>query len=116
LIPKSLTKIVEALNEKKAVDIQLLDMREVVSYTDYVLICTATSSTHSNALIDHVEEMVKEEIKPVYRNSSKDKSWLILDYGDIVVHVFAESARLFYDLERLWGDAKRINGSKLNLS
>jgi ribosome-associated protein len=116
LIPKAVIKIIEALDEKKAVNIQLLDMRDVVSYTDYVLICTATSSTHSNSLIDNVEENVKNEIKPIYRNNSKDKSWLILDYGDVIVHVFAESARLFYDLERLWGDAKRINLANLNLS
>jgi ribosome-associated protein len=116
LIPPSLIKIILALDEKKAVDIQLLDMRAVVSYADYILICTATSSTHSNALVDNVEENVKDEIKPIYQNNSKDKSWLILDYGDIVIHVFSESARLFYDLERLWGDAKRINWANLNLS
>jgi len=116
LIHSSLIKIILALDEKKAVDMQILDMRGVVSYTDYILICTATSSTHSNALVDYVEENVKNEIKPIYRNNSKDKSWLILDYGDIVIHVFSESARLFYDLERLWGDAKRIKLENLNLS
>ena len=112
MIPKGVAKIIEALDEKKAVNIQLLDMRDVVSYTDYVLICTATSSTHSIALIDNVEERVKEEMKPIYRNNIKDKTWLILDYGDIIVHVFGESARLFYDLERLWGDAKRLHSGK----
>ncbi len=112
MIPKLIIKIIEALDDKKAVNIQLLDMREVVSYTDYVLICTATSTTHSGALMDHVEESVKDDIKPVYRTNTKDKTWLILDYGDIIVHVFAESARLYYDLERLWGDAKRLNWGK----
>jgi len=112
LIPKSVVKIIEALDDKKAVNIQLLDMRDVVSYTDYVLICTGTSTTHSGALVDHVEESIKEDMKPVYRTNTKDKTWLILDYGDIIVHVFAESARLYYDLERLWGDAKRLNWGK----
>ena len=65
MIPKEVAKIIEALDEKKAVNIQLLDMRDIVSYTDYVLICTATSTTHSGALMDHVEESVKEEIKPI---------------------------------------------------
>jgi ribosome-associated protein len=105
--------MIEFLEDKKAVNIQLLDMRDVVSYADYLLICTGTSTTHSNALADHIEDSLSHEIKPVYRNPTKDKSWLILDYGDVIVHVFSESARLFYDLERLWEDAKRVDLSKL---
>ena len=112
MIPKTIVKMINALEEKKAVDIKLLHMIEVVNYTDYILICTGTSSTHIGALVDNVEDSVLGEIKPIYRNLSKDKSWLILDYGDIIVHVFNESARMFYDLERLWGDAKQIDWSK----
>jgi ribosome-associated protein len=93
-------------------NIQVLDMRDVVSYTEYIVVCTGTSTTHGGALIDSVEDAVKPELKPMYRNPVKDKSWLVLDYGDVIVHVFSESARLFYDLERLWGDAKRIDWAK----
>ncbi|HTA76864.1 MAG TPA: ribosome silencing factor [bacterium] len=113
LIPHTVAQMIEALDEKKAADILLLDMRDIASYTDYILICTATSSTHSNALIDNVEEHVRHAIKPIYRNSSKDKNWLILDYGEAVVHVFNETSRMYYDLERLWGDAKRIDWAKI---
>lgn len=112
MIPKSVLKIVSALDEKKGINIQVLDMRDVVSYTEYIVVCTGTSTTHGSALIDTVEDSVKPELKPMYRNPVKDKSWLVVDYGDVIVHVFSESARLFYDLERLWGDAKRIDWSK----
>jgi len=113
LIPKTVVQMVRALNDKKAVDIQLLDMREIVYYTDYLLICTATSSTHADALADNVEEGVQDDLKLLYRNPSKDNSWLILDFGDVILHVFSGSARLFYDLEQLWGDAKRVDLSKI---
>jgi ribosome-associated protein len=105
--------MVKALDEKKGLAIHLLDMREVVSYTDYVIICSATSVTHTNALIDNVEDQSRPEMKPIYRNSAKDKNWMILDYGEVVVHVFNETARAYYDLERLWGDAKRVDLSKV---
>jgi ribosome-associated protein len=113
LIPKTVAKMIAALDEKKAVDISLLNMSDVVNYTDYILICTGTSTTHIGALVDTVEESVQKELKPIYQNRAKDKSWLILDYGEIVVHVFSESARIFYDLERLWGDAKKLDWSKM---
>ncbi len=109
VIPSTVKKMIEALDEKKGVNIQVMDMREVVSYTDYIVLCTGTSVTHANALIDNVEDQVRAEMKPIYRNASKDKNWLILDYGEVVVHVFSETARAYYDLERLWEDAKRVH-------
>ncbi len=112
LIPPAIVKIVKALDEKKGLAIHLLDMREVVSYTDYVVICTATSITHANALTDNVEEESKP-IKPIYRTSGKDKNWMITDYGEVVVHVFNDTPRAYYDIEQLWGDAKRVDLSKV---
>ncbi len=108
MIPEIIQKVHEALEDKKAVHIEVLDMKDIVSYTDYVVICSATSTTHSNALMDSVEEKLRPENKPIYRNTTKDKNWLILDYGEVVVHVFNETARHYYDLERLWGDAKKV--------
>ena len=113
MIPKTVAKMISFLEDKKAVDIKLLDMRDLVTYAEYLLICTGTSTTHSAALADHVEDSLSPDLKPVYRNPTKDKSWLVLDYGDVIVHVFSESARTFYDLERLWEDAKKVDLSKL---
>src|SRR6185369_9449165 len=83
----SVKKIVVALDDKKAIHVQVLDMRNLVTYTDFIIVCSGTSAPHMNALMEHVEEALADDMKPVYRNSSKDRNWLILDYVDVVVHV-----------------------------
>jgi ribosome-associated protein len=107
-----ISRIVKALEDKKGIHVQVLDMRPLVSYTDYLVLCTGSSFPHMNALVDNVEESLRTEMKPVHFNSSKDKDWIILDYGDVVIHVFSENVRSFYDLERLWCDAPRIAPGK----
>jgi len=98
--------ILRALQDKKAMDILVLDVRKVVSYADYMIICSGTSSTHVGALVSSVEDNLDSKEQPVYRNSSKDNSWWILDFVDVVVHIFNAETRIFYSLEELWGDAK----------
>jgi ribosome-associated protein len=105
--PETVEKIVKALEDKKAVDIQVLDIRGIVSYTDYLVICSGTSTTHVNALVENVVDEFPKKDGPVYVNPSKDNSWWILDFVDTVVHVFSEETRHYYDLERLWLDAKK---------
>jgi ribosome-associated protein len=105
--PETVEKIVQALEDKKAVDIQVLDIRGIVSYTDYLVICSGTSTTHVNALVESVVDGFPKSDGPVYVNPSKDNSWWILDFVDTVVHVFGEETRHYYDLERLWLDAKK---------
>lgn len=107
-LPDAVKKIILALEDKKGLDIQLLDVRNLVSYTDYLIICSGTSTTHVNALVDSVENAFVKGEGPVYVSPSRDDSWWILDFVDVVVHVFREAERKFYDLEQLWGDAKRI--------
>jgi len=105
--PEMVQKIIRALEEKKAVDIQVLDIRDIASYADYLVICSGTSTTHVSALVDNIVKVFSKQDGPVYLNSSKDNSWWILDFVDTVVHVFNETTRSYYDLERLWLDAKK---------
>lgn len=95
-----------SLEDLKAVDLRVLDLRKVASYTDLLVLCSGTSTTHIQALVRSVEEGTGE--RPVYRNSSPDDSWWILDYIDVVVHVIREDLRSFYNIETLWADAREI--------
>ncbi len=104
----TIEKIVSALEEKKGIDIQVLDVRGLISYTDYLILCTGTSSSHVGALVNNARETLPKGEGPVYVNPSKDDSWWILDFVDVVVHVFQEKERRYYDLEQLWSDAKKI--------
>lgn len=108
MIPSSIHQIVKALEDKKGINIRVLDVRDLVSYTDFLIVCTGSSRPHVGALISNVEDSILKGAKPIYVNTSKDDSWWILDFVDVVVHVFQEEARLFYDLERLWCDAKTV--------
>ena len=91
--------------EKLATDVRLLDLREIVSYTDYFVVCTGSNSRQTKAVTDHIVDRMRElgHSKPRRRESDVDGSWLLLDYVDVVVHVFTPEAREFYRLESLWG-------------
>ena len=87
----------------------VLDMRALVDYTDYFLILSGESNVQVRAIADAVEEdLEKAGIAPWHVEGREDGRWVLLDYSDLVVHVFLEEAREFYDLERLWGDAPRV--------
>jgi ribosome-associated protein len=99
--------IVNALEDKKAEDIILLDLKGITSFTDYFVICTATSNRMLNALADGVIEKTLEAYKRKARIEGKpDAGWLVVDYGDIVVHIFDEDLRRYYKLEELWKEGK----------
>ena len=91
--------------EKLATDVRLLDLREIVSYTDYFVVCTGSNSRQTKAVTDHIVDRMRElgHSKPRRRESDVDGNWLLLDYVDVVVHVFTPEAREFYRLESLWG-------------
>lgn len=98
-----------ALVAKRAVDPVLLDMREITLITDYFLICQGTSNVHIRALSEAVVEGLKEAgVRPWGVEGREAARWVLLDYGDVIVHIFAEEEREFYSLERLWGDAPRV--------
>lgn len=98
-----------AAESKKASDLQILDLREVTSFTDFFILCTASSGRQGQAIADEIGKQLKEQgEKPVSVEGYDPAEWILMDYGDFIVHIFSESARSYYDLERLWRHAKRV--------
>ncbi|GAB6109584.1 ribosome silencing factor [Fusibacter bizertensis] len=105
-------KIYSVLDDRKAHEIVVLSVKGISPIADYFIICTGTSSTHINALADYVEkEMVKEGIQIKHKEGKQQGGWLLLDYRDVVVHIFNSETREYYSLERIWNDAQRVNFS-----
>ena len=99
-----------AAAEKKAIEPVVLDLREIASFTDYFLIVSGANERQVQAISDEVVETLKKAGTPVMRTEGyKTAEWILLDYGDFVVHIFNEKARSFYDLERLWRESKRVS-------
>lgn len=99
--------ICKAASDKKASDIVIMDMRNLTSTTDYFVICSANTATQVRAIADNIEEeMAKAQIAFNHKEGYREGEWVLLDYGDMVAHVFMQEAREYYALERLWGDAK----------
>lgn len=93
--------------EKKAFDVQLLDLRKLTTMTDFFVLCSADSDTQVKAIVDHIrEKMKKRSVIPWHVEGYSQLRWVLMDYVDVVVHVFVKDAREFYNLEGLWGDAK----------
>jgi len=102
--------VTKALDSKKGMDIKLLKIDKVSSLADYFLICTGTSNTHVKTLCDYAEYSMDQLNEPLLgREGHRGNSWELLDYGSVVIHVFTDEARKFYDLERLWADAEQID-------
>ncbi len=96
--------------EKKALDLTVLDLREIASFTDYFVIATGTNRRQVQAISDEVVEQLKRSGTRAARvEGYQNAEWILVDYGDFVVHVFDEKARRFYDLERLWREASRVD-------
>ena len=106
---------VNALDSKKAKDIEVLHVGDITVMADYFVICSGTSNTQIRALGDEVEYQLKERLNlvPIHREGYQSASWVLLDYGFLIVHVFHREAREFYKLERLWADADRIDPDTL---
>jgi len=99
----------EAAAEKKAAGSVVLDLREIASFTDYFVITSGTNERQVQAISDGIVETLKKSGTPALRvEGYKTAEWILLDYGDFVVHIFDEKARRFYDLERLWRESKRV--------
>ena len=95
--------------DKKAVDLALLDVRTLSSVTDYFLVCSGRSTTHVRTISDAIRQELKADgIRPLHAEGRPDSGWVLLDYGDVLVHVFLEGTRAYYALERLWGDAPAV--------
>ena len=100
---------VQAAAEKKAIDIVVLDLREIASFTDYFVITSGTNERQVQAISDEVYETLKKAGSTAARvEGYKTAEWILLDYGDFIVHVFEQKSRSFYDLERLWRESTRV--------
>ena len=102
--------VLNAAGEKKAINSVVLDLREIASFTDYFVITSGTNERQVQAISDEVVETLKKAGTPVTRvEGYKSAEWILLDYGDFIVHIFEDKARKFYDLERLWRESKRVD-------
>ena len=107
-VKKKISLICDAASDRKAEDIVVLEMREKSSIGDYFVVMSAPSSVRVKAIVDHVEdELQKHGFRALHKEGAAEGHWVLMDYGDIVVHVFYHETRKFYSLETLWGDAPR---------
>ncbi len=97
-------------SEKKATDMLALDLREVASFTEFFILASGSNQRQVQAITDEIDEQLKKQLKrkPVRTEGYTTAEWVLMDYGDFIVHVFEQKAREFYDLERLWRDARHV--------
>jgi len=108
-------KIVHILDKKKATAVKALKINELTVIADYFIIATGTSGTHVRSLSEDVEDAVSNEFGIEPRNiEGKATGWILLDYGDVVLHLFTPESRNYYDLERLWSDAEELSFDDIN--
>ena len=101
---------VKALDSKKGKEIRLIRIDKITTLAEYFVICTGTSNTQINALGDEVEkELTEKGEEPLHREGYRGGTWVLMDFGCVVVHVFTQETRAFYNLERLWQDGKQVN-------
>ena len=101
---------IECASEKKAFNLTALDLREVASFTEFFVIASANNQRQVQAICDEIQEQLRDKLKSrvVRIEGYSSAEWVLLDYGDFIVHVFEQKAREFYDLERLWCDARKV--------
>ncbi len=109
-MPAQITRAIAAAEDKKAIDLVVLDLRKAAGFTDYFVICSATNTRQVRAIADAVmEALAADGAKPAHIEGYDRSEWVLLDYFDFIVHVFGTETRLFYGLERLWGNAERVD-------
>ncbi|HEY81661.1 MAG TPA: ribosome silencing factor [Anaerolineae bacterium] len=101
--------IVDLLDEKQAQDIVMLDIRQLAPFADYFVIATATSERQSKSLVEMLVDALREQrVKPLFIEGESPSGWQLLDYGEVIVHIFSPELRDYYRLEELWHDAKVV--------
>ena len=102
-------KIADLIFNKNGYDVNILDLRKVATFSDFFVICSADSDTQVKAISDEIDKNLRDEgIKCWHREGLTALSWVLMDYVDVVVHIFKKDAREFYNIEKLWGDARTI--------
>lgn len=105
-----------AATDKKAFDLVALEVTELTSYADGFLLCSAASDRQVGAVVDEIQRQLKEVgATPLHREGAGRADWVLLDFGDVVVHVFTEDRRAYYGLDSLWGDAPRLDDEELGV-
>jgi ribosome-associated protein len=113
-LPDQIERAARAAEAKKANDLLVLDLRKAAAFTDYFLICSATNARQIRAIADAiVEALAVDGAKPAHVEGYDRSEWVLLDYFDFIVHIFAAETRAFYGLERLWGSAERVELSAM---
>ena len=108
-IPSEIQRAIAAADDKKADDVVLLDLRQAAGFADYFLICSGGNPRQIRAIADAImEALVSDGARPAHVEGYQRSEWILLDYFDFVVHIFSPETRLFYSLERLWGNAERV--------
>lgn len=104
---------VTAAEDKKAIDPVVLKLVELTTFADYFVICSGNSARQVQAIADEIEDQLRQQkARPLNIEGYNNAEWILMDYGSVIVHVFSENSRRFYDLERLWRDAERIDLSQ----
>jgi ribosome-associated protein len=113
-LPADVLAAVRAAADKKAVDLRVLDLRSAAGFTDYFVVCSGTSGRQVRAIADSIlSALGGEDVKPAHIEGYDRSEWVLLDYFDFIVHIFVPETRAFYDLERLWGQAERVDDTSL---
>ena len=112
-----LNEIVQVADAKKADNVKILKIKEKSSVADYFVICSAGSAIQTRVIADEIEKQLKEKqnLEPTHREGFEKGRWILLDYGHIIVHIFTGEEREYYNLERYWGDAPRVELVDLDL-
>ena len=109
-LPDDVRRVVEAAQDKKAIDLIVLDLRGTDAFTDFFVVCSGQTDRQVRAIVDEIQQQLKSMgERPSHIEGYDHAEWVLLDCFDFVVHVFTETTRRFYDLERLWGSATRID-------
>ncbi|AGB41825.1 iojap-like ribosome-associated protein [Halobacteroides halobius DSM 5150] len=108
-----LAKKIASAAAKKAEDLLVLDMREITTLADYFIICSGSSTPHVRAILNAIGDDLEEEVRPVRKEGTDNNRWIVLDYADVIVHIFHQEEREHYNLEKLWGDAKEVSWQDL---
>jgi ribosome-associated protein len=108
-LPSQVTKAIKAAEDKQALELVVMDLRKADGFTDFFLIASGGNPRHVRSIADGiVDSLAQAGVKPAHIEGQDRSDWILIDYFDFVVHVFGRETRVFYDLERLWGNADRI--------
>jgi ribosome-associated protein len=107
---RKVRRAARAALDKRATDVVVLDVQGLSSVTDYFLVCSGRSTTHMETITDAIRTELKSDgVRPLHAEGVAQSGWVLLDYGDVLMHVFLEATRAYYALERLWGDAPAVS-------